>query len=311
MLFTCIGTIVAQNNARTISGQAKDQDGNPIPGVSVFIKGTAIGVNGDIDGKYVLRIPSVTSLPDNPVVVFSFIGMKQEEIALKDQTVINVVLHDDSSLDEVVVTGYQTVSKRDMAGSYQQIKAEEILMPSYTSIDQMLQGKVAGMVVTQTSSRVGTSPDIKIRGTSTILGNTAPLWVVDGVIQPDPLTIDPSALMTDDLSNIIGNQISWLNPSDIETINVLRDASATAIYGSKASNGVIVITTKQGKTGKTTVKYSGSVTVRAKSNYGQFNLMNSQERIQFSREAFESGSSYSGSFAPIKQKDTYEGLYRM
>ena len=171
-------------------------------------------------------------------------------------------------------------------------------MPSYSSIDQMLQGRVAGLVVTQTSARVGSSPDLKIRGTSTIMGNTSPLWVVDGVIQPDPLELDPSSLMTEDLSNIIGNQISWLSPSDIESVTILRDASSTAIYGSKASNGVIVITTKQGKTGKTSIKYSGNMSVRARPNYGMFNLMNSQERIQFSQEVFQSGSSYSGANKP-------------
>lgn len=310
MLVSSMGTIFAQNS-RTLTGKISDKNGDPIPGAAVFIKGSTIGVNADIDGKYVLHIKANADLPEKPVLVFSFIGMKQEEVILRDQKVVNMVLQEDAQLEEVVVTGYQTVSKKDMAGSYQQIEAVDILMPSFTSIDQMLQGRVAGLVVTQSSSRVGSSPDLKIRGTSTIMGNTSPLWVVDGVIQPDPLELDPSSLMTDDLSNIIGNQISWLNPSDIETITVLRDASATAIYGSKASNGVIVITTKQGETGKTNVKYSGSVSVRQRPNYGMFNLMNSQERIQFSKEAFLSGSSYSGAFPPIKQLNTYEGLYRM
>lgn len=310
MLITGIGTISAQNS-RVITGKIVDENDEPIAGAAVFIKGAGIGVNADLDGKYMLKIEAGKKLPEKPVIVFSFIGMKQEELPLKDQKVINMVLKTDAQLEEVVVTGYQTVSKKDMAGSYQQIKAVEVQMPSYSSIDQMLQGRVAGLVVTQSSARVGTAPDLKIRGSSTIMGNTAPLWVVDGVIQPDPLELDPSSMMTEDLSNIIGNQISWLSPSDIESITVLRDASSTAIYGSKASNGVIVITTKQGRSGKTNVKYSGSMSVRAKPNYGMFNLMNSQERIRFSQEVFQAGSSYSGSFAPIKQPNTYEGLYRM
>lgn len=310
MLVSSIGTILAQNY-RVVTGKISDDNGEPIPGAAVFIKGSSIGVNADLDGKYILQIKSKSDLPEKPIVVFSFIGMKQEEVLLRDQKVINMVLHEDAQLEEVVVTGYQTVSKKDMLGSYQQIETVDILMPSFTSIDQMLQGRVAGLVVTQSSARVGSSPDLKIRGTSTIMGNTSPLWVVDGVIQPDPLELDPSSLMTDDLSNIIGNQISWLSPSDIETITILRDASATAIYGSKASNGVIVITTKQGQSGKLNVKYSGSVSVRQRPNYGMFNLMNSQERVQFSKEAFLSGSSYSGAYAPIKQYNTYEGLYRM
>ena len=311
ILLLAAAWISGAQGGRTLTGKIADSNGEPIPGAAVFIKGTTIGVNADIDGKYSLRILPGAELPDKPVVVFSFIGMKQEEVALKDQKVINMVLKEDAQLEEVVVTGYQTVSKKDMAGSYQQINAVDVLMPSYSSIDQMLQGRVAGLVVTQSSSRVGSSPDLKIRGTSTIMGNTSPLWVVDGVIQPDPLELDPSSLMTDDLTNIIGNQISWLNPSDIETVTVLRDASSTAIYGSKASNGVIVITTRQGKSGKTNVKYSGNVSVRARPHYGMFNLMNSQERVRFSQEVFQSGSSYSGSFAPLKQPYTYEGLYRM
>ena len=310
MLVVSIGTVSAQGG-RVITGKITDSNGEPIPGAAVFVLGTGLGVNADLDGKYTFKIEAGAKLPAKPVLVFSFIGMKQEEVPLKDQKVINMVLKEDAQLDEVVVTGYQSVSKKDMLGSYQQVKVEELQMPSYSSIDQMLQGRVAGLVVTQTSARVGSSPDLKIRGTSTIMGNTSPLWVVDGVIQPDPLELDPSSLMTEDLSNIIGNQISWLSPSDIESVTILRDASSTAIYGSKASNGVIVITTKQGKTGKTSIKYSGNMSVRARPNYGMFNLMNSQERIQFSQEVFQSGSSYSGSLPPIKQFNTYEGLYRM
>lgn len=112
------------------------------------------------------------------------------------------------------------------------------------------------MVVVNSSSRIGSSPKITIRGTSTIFGNTDPLWVVDGIIQPDPLPIDASSAVTEDMKNLIGNQISWLNPADIETITVLKDASATAIYGSKASNGVIVITTKKGSAERTSIRYS-------------------------------------------------------
>ena len=134
-------------------------------------------------------------------------------------------------------------------------------MPSFTTIDQMLQGRVAGMVVTNTSSRVGTAPKIQIRGTSTLLGNQDPLWVVDGIIQEDPLELDATSLMTNDLKNIIGNQISWLNPADIEDITILKDASSTAIYGSRGANGVILITTKKGKEGKAKVSASANLSL--------------------------------------------------
>ena len=144
---------------------------------------------------------------------------------------------DENTLDEVeiVETGYGRLPRKDMVGAFSTVKAEDVLMPAYQSIDQMLQGKIAGLMVVNSSSRVGQAPKISIRGRSTILGNTDPLWVVDGVIQDDPISIDASAAMTTDMKELIGSQVSWLNPQDIETITVLKDASATAIYGSKAS----------------------------------------------------------------------------
>ena len=145
---------------------------------------------------------------------------------------------------EVVETGYGRLPRKDMVGAFTTLKGEDVLMPAYQTIDQMLQGKVAGLMVVNSSSRVGSAPKLTIRGKATILGNTDPLWVVDGVIQEDPISIDATAAMTTDMKELIGNQVSWLNPQDIENITVLKDASATAIYGSKASNGVIVITTK-------------------------------------------------------------------
>lgn len=183
------------------------------------------------------------------------------------------------------------------------------MMPAYSSVDQMLQGQVAGLMVINTSSRVGTSPRLKIRGTSTILGNQDPLWVVDGIIQEDPIKMNATTYMTQDLSNIIGSQISWLNPRDIESITVLKDASATAVYGSRASNGVIVVTTKKGKTDRLTINYSGNLTVNTRPNYGMFNLMNSKERVQFSEDAFANKAIYL--LEPIKQYNTYEGVMKM
>ena len=218
---------------------------------------------------------------------------------------------DASQLEEVTVvsTGYNSLPRKDMVGAYTTVKAEDIMMPAYNSIDQMLQGKIPGMVVVNSSSRIGSTPKITIRGTSTIFGNTDPLWVVDGIIQPDPLPIDASSAITQDMRNLIGNQISWLNPSDIETITVLKDASATAIYGSKASNGVIVITTKKGSAERTSIRYSTNLSFRTRPNYGMFNYMNSKEQIQFSKEAYDAGVRYQSD--PLPQIYTYEGLMAM
>ena len=188
--------------------------------------------------------------------------MEKKTLKYTGKKTINVTLTNSSTeIDEVVVTGYQNIQRRDLVGSITTIKAKDIIIPSYTTIDQMLQGRVAGMVVTNSSSRVGTAPKIQIRGTSTLQGNRDPLWVVDGIIQEDfQVTLDSGELMTKSLKDIIGNQISWLNPADIENITILKDASATAAYGIRGANGVIVITTKRGKAAeKATVNLKASI----------------------------------------------------
>lgn len=285
-----------------VRGKVVGTDNVVLPGVTVLLKGTVTGVTTDAEGKYSIFVPK-----KGATLIFSFVGMKTKEVVCGDKREINVTLEEDvQAMEEVVVTGYQTLRKSDVVGSVTTVKASDIMMPAYTSIDQMLQGRVAGMMVMNTSSRVGTSPKIRIRGTSTILGNQDPLWVVDGVIQPDPLPLNQNDMMVDDLKNILGNQISWLNPADIETITVLKDASATAIYGSKAANGVIVITTKRGQTDRMTVNYNGTFSFRTRPHYGLFNLMNSEERIQFSREAFAAGAVYQN--VPVESLNTYEGI---
>ncbi|MCB6972178.1 MULTISPECIES: SusC/RagA family TonB-linked outer membrane protein [Butyricimonas] len=290
---------------RVIKGTVFDESKEPLPGVTVLIKGTTVGVSTDVNGNFSITIPDT----GEQTLIFTFIGMQRQEVACKDDKPLRIVMKlDETQLEEVEVveTGYNRLPRKDMVGSFTTVKAEDILMPGANSIDQMLQGKIPGMVVVNSSSRVGSKPQITIRGRSTLLGNTDPLWVVDGIIQADPLDIDATQYIASDLKNLIGNQISWLNPADIETITVLKDASATAIYGSKASNGVIVITTKQGKTERTSVRYSVNFSMRARPNYGMFNLMNSKERIQFSKEAYDAGARYQSD--PLPQIYTYEGL---
>ena len=295
-------------NPRTIKGTVLDENGSALPGVTVLVKGTTIGVSTDVKGNFSITLPGEK---DNSLI-FSFIGMQTQVIKRTDDKPLKITMKTDASqLEEVTVisTGYSSLPRKDMVGAYTTVKAEDIMMPAYNSIDQMLQGKIPGMVVVNSSSRIGSTPKITIRGTSTIFGNTDPLWVVDGIIQPDPLPIDASSAVTEDMKNLIGNQISWLNPSDIETITVLKDASATAIYGSKASNGVIVITTKKGSAERTSIRYSTHFSFRTRPNYGMFNYMNSKERIQFSKEAYDAGVRYQSD--PLPQIYTYEGLMAM
>ena len=298
-----------------VTGVVVDENGESLPGASAvimkgkeMIKGTSTGINGEF------RIGFNFSGTGYELVV-SYIGSKDKTIKLTKENVNKLLdiqlVPDDAMLEEVTIVedGYARLPRKDMVGAFTTVKAEDIMMPAYQSIDQMLQGKVAGMSVVNTSARVGASPKITIRGTATILGNTSPLWVVDGVIQEDALTIDMSSAITGDMKELIGNQVSWLNPQDIDNITVLKDASATAIYGSKASNGVIVITTKKGTPGRVNVNYSTNVSVRERPSYGIYDFMNSYERIQFSKEAYEAGVRYQST--PLPQIYTYEGLMAM
>ncbi|MBQ5627419.1 MAG: TonB-dependent receptor plug domain-containing protein, partial [Bacteroidaceae bacterium] len=317
LLLCLTGSIGAFAQAgRTITGTVVDELEMPLPGANVvvmkdkkMVKGVSTGINGDF------KIEITFNESEKLTLVFSYMGSKSQTIKLTAQNIgkpFNVqLMPDNEMLEEVTIVedGYARLPRKDMVGSFTTVKADDIMMPAYQSIDQMLQGKIAGMAVVNTSARVGASPKITIRGTSTILGNTSPLWVVDGVIQEDPLSIDISAALTSDMKELIGNQISWLNPQDIDNITVLKDASATAIYGSKASNGVIVITTKKGTPGRISVNYNTNVSVRERPTYEMYDFMNSLERIQFSKEAYEAGVRYQQE--PLPQIYTYEGLMAM
>ncbi len=306
-------SLFAQNNI--VTGTVTDDMGEPLPAASVAVmnNGKIVrGTNTDLNGYFKVEISLGEG--DNEIQV-SYVGSKTKKIKLTTENYskhFEVTMEPDEELLEevtIVEDGYARLPRKDMVGAFTTVKADDIMMPAYQSIDQMLQGKVAGMSVVNSSARVGASPKITIRGTSTILGNTDPLWVVDGVIQEDPLSIDMSSAITSDMRELIGNQVSWLNPQDIDNITVLKDASATAIYGSKASNGVIVITTKKGTPGRISVNYNANISVRERPTYDMYDFMNSYERIQFSKEAYEAGVRYQSE--PLPQIYTYEGLMAM
>ncbi len=291
----------------TYKGYVYDDMGEPLIGVHVKSKAHTSGVITDTDGMFTITLPA-----GNNTLELSYIGMKTTTVKATEKKVMEIHMAADATMmDEVTIVemGYNRLPRKDMVGAFTTVKADDIMMPAFSSIDQMLQGKIAGMSVVNTSARVGATPKITIRGESTILGNTDPLWVIDGVIQPDPMPFDMNYSISGNMEDLIGNQISWLNPQDVETITVLKDASATAIYGSKASNGVIVITTKKGNNERMSVRYSTNFSLRTRPNYGMFNYMNSLERIQFSKEAYDAGVRYQSE--PVPQIYTYEGLMHM
>ena len=275
-----------------VRGKITDEGDYPLPGVTIRLKGTSIGTASDKDGKYSIAFPETKKA----VLVFSFIGMETREIEYRGKDTINVVMKESlAQLDEVVVnTGYQRIDPRKSTSAITTIKAADILNPVYHSIDQMLEGHVPGMIFMQNSGQLGATPRLRIRGTSTIIGNQEPVWVVDGIIQHDPVNVDPSRINDFDFVNLLGNAISGLNPNDIEQIDVLKDASATAIYGARAANGVIVITTKKGKAGPPTISYSLSMNFTQRPRYSDrsVNMMNSKERVALSRELVENSIVY-------------------
>lgn len=283
------------SNLLTISGEVHDKSGNPIIGATIIVGdiSSGRGTATDVDGKFTL------TLTDGEVITISSLGYESEKRTIKktmsDLNSMKIVLVEDvKDLDEVIVTGYQELDRRKATGAVTSLKMDDINVAGLSTVDKMLEGHVPGMIFMQNSGQVGATPRVRIRGTSTVLGNQEPLWVVDGIIQNDPVNVDPAQLNDLDFVNLLGNAISGLNPDDIEQIDVLKDAAATAIYGAQAANGVIVITTKKGKVGPPTVTYSVSGTLNERPRYSdkQIYMMNSLERVQVSREMFERQMDY-------------------
>ncbi len=239
----CMTPVFAQN--LQVSGKVKSNpDGEPLLGVTVVIKGTSTGTVTDIDGAYKLAVNS-----QDDILVFSSVGYISEEVGVGNRSVIDVALFPDiTALEEIVVIGYGEVKRSDLTGSISSIKGEDIKKSHSTTIDQALQGRIPGLVVQQVSGQPGGAVSMQVRGTSTF-GNGQPLYVIDGVIIGGGTGAPGWDTKT--------NPMAGINPSEIESIDVLKDASATAIYGSQATNGVIVITTKRGQDGAPQISYEG------------------------------------------------------
>ena len=281
---TIFKAAAAQQNSIVLSGKVTDKAGNPLPGVSVLVKGTSLGVATDVNGTYKLEIPKI----DGMVLSFSFIGMKTKEVNYAGQKELDVVLEEElSEMDEVVVTGYQKIERRKLTSSITTVDMETLKTVNQPNIDKLLQGQVPGMTIMSTSGAPGAVPQIRIRGTSTISGNVQPLWVVDGVILDDPVDATVDDILTN--RNLIASGIGGVNVDDIESISVLKDAAATAIYGTRAANGVIVITSKKGNVGKTRITYNGSVHVGMRPELKDAYMMNSKERIDVNMEMIQRG----------------------
>ena len=249
-LFLALVVQVSFAQQRTISGKVSDGSG-PLPGVSVVIKGSTIGTETDFDGKYSIKASS------GDILIFRYIGYLSINATIGSSSIINVSMKEDANiLDEVVIVGYGTTTKKSFTGTASVVSSENIDAKAVSNVAQALIGEVSGVSVTRTNGRPGSSATIRIRGFSSIEGNSAPLYVVDGV----PFSGD----------------INAINPNDIESTTILKDASATAIYGARGANGVVLLTTRKGTSGKNTVEFDFQSSVSSRT-LPRYNLVNNEE----------------------------------
>ena len=271
LIFTCLSGYamgaLSEQPKKSVSGTIVDETNQPLPGASVVVKGTTTGTISDADGKFMLDVPA-----DAKVLVFSFVGMVSQEVVIGTKLTFSILLRQEAiGLNEVVAIGYGTVRKKDLTGSVSSVGGAQLQERAVFSAAQALQGKAAGVVVQQTNAKPGSDASVIIRGNRSLKATNNPLYVVDGI----PLVVG----------------LSEISQSDIETIDILKDASATAIYGSRGANGVVLITTKKGKEGKAVVDYNGYYGIQQPANMVE--LFDGPEWVEFMREAYRTNGRYS------------------
>ena len=285
--------------AQTVTGTVSDGNG-PLPGANVVVKGTTNGTQTDFDGNYTLN-----NVAGDAVLVFSYVGFKTQEVPVNGRTTINIALQEDANeLDEVVIVGYGTTTKRTAVGAVESVKADEFNKGVIVNPQQLIQGKTAGVQIAATSGEPGAAVNVRIRGTSSVRSQNNPLFVVDGI----PLNGADTSAGAGGGGNDVGTSssidpLSFLNPNDIASIDILKDASATAIYGSRGANGVVLITTKKGRSGKGSLDFSSNFSVGFIQN--RIDLL---DRDQFlAAQAIVSG----GTFVDLgADTDTYDEIFR-
>lgn len=276
-------TLYAQ--ALSISGKVVDPSGEPMVGVSVIVENTTNGSITDLDGNFTLNAAK------GDVLIVRMLGMKEQKLTVEGAgQKFNIKLLEESvALQEVVVNGFQEVDRKLFTGASENLKMDDIKVDGIVDVSRVLEGRVAGVNVDNVSGTFGSSPKIRIRGNASINGNNQPLFVVDGVILEDLSNVNTDDFISGNANTLISSSIANINPDDIESFQILKDASATAIYGARAANGVIVITTKRGKSGALRVNYSGNYSVKLRPTYNQFSLLNSAEEMSVYREMADKG----------------------
>ena len=276
--------VQAQQQSKKITGTVSDAMG-PVIGASVVVKGTSNGVATDLDGKF-----SLNARPGQTIVV-SFVGYLSKEVKVDSKNVYNITIEEDKKmLDEVVVVGYGTMKKSDLAGASSTMDEKALKSQPITNIDQSFQGRVTGVTAVQTSGAPGSSSSIRVRGQATINAGAEPLYVIDGVIVQSQGNSGASYGLGDALGNgsvSTVSPLSTINPQDIVSMEILKDASATAIYGAQGANGVVLITTKRGKAGEAKFTYDGSLTVSRQNK--RLDMLNLREFAEFYNDMADQG----------------------
>ncbi len=280
---------------RTIKGVIRDEDGIILPSATILVKGSSRGTISDKNGQFSIRIPE----GENTILITSYVGKKTCYTPItQDNSYTITLLTDVSEVEDVIVNGYQVIAKNEMTGATSTVNAKDIRTPGATSLEAAFQGALNGLEIMIPSGNIGSTGRMKVRGTSTIIGNPEPLIVVDGIIRENIWPFDRNTLYDllneNDLSNsarssIMGNNLSGINVDDIASITLLKDVSATAIYGIRASNGVIVITTKQGHSTRPGVRFRSDITFSPVPTYHNAKVMNSAQRVELSKEMIEAG----------------------
>ncbi|MBL0737877.1 SusC/RagA family TonB-linked outer membrane protein [Flavobacterium sp. GN10] len=269
-----------------IKGKVTDQSGSPLPGATVMAKGTKTAVLTDFDGNFSIEMPANVDR-----LVISYVGMETKEIGINNPTPTVVLTEAGQNLKEVVVTtGYEKTSKRTFTGAISKISGAELKVDGVVDVSRMIEGKAAGVTVQNVTGTFGTAPKITVRGSSSIFGDTKPLWVIDGVVQEDIINITFADLASGNSETLLSSSVAGLNANDIQSVEILKDASATSIYGSRSLNGVVVVTTKQGRRDSPLkITYGLEQTVRTVPSYTQYDILNSQESMSIFKEMESKG----------------------
>lgn len=295
---------VKQQKAQ-IRGRVMDYKGKPLVGITVSEKDNPKNAVGtDTDGTFILSVANT-----NTTLIFKSMGFQTLQMPIQGKNWVDVRLTPvENQLEDVVVTGYQNLQRKSLTGSVATVNMDQLETIFQPNIDKLLQGQVPGLMVMSTSGAPGAMPQIRIRGTAALSGNVQPLWVVDGIILDDAVNVSVDDIMTN--RNLIASGIGGVNVEDIESINVLKDAAATAIYGTKAANGVIVITSKKGRAGKTRVNFSSTLTLGERPRIEDAHMMNSKERVDVNlemlqRNLFNANSPKPGEYGTVTDFERY------